>query len=452
MIKKYLLRKTLVAAVLAAALTISSLSGCGQASGISGSSDASISTKMSAPPSGSHPSGGYGGPGSSSAKDISYTGAVTFLSDTTETEKTYASSADSQQSLLASGGTSTITGATITKTGTADGDEADFYGTNAAVLSYNGAVLNIEGGSVKTDGTHANAVFAYGTGTINISDTTVETSSDCSGGIMVTGGGTLTADNLTVETQGRSSAAIRSDRGGGTMTVNGGTFTTNGVGSPAVYSTADIKIKDATLISNVSEGLIVEGKNSISIDNCTVEDTNTKLNSNSGTYKNIFLYQSMSGDADEGTAGFSANNSRITTNKGDTIFVTNTSAKVYLENNTIVNNDGDFLRIEAGKWGTEGKNGGTVTLEMVNQKVEGSIIVDAISSLEISLKNGSELTGAIDTDNQAKSIKLTLSTDSVLNLTADTYVDSLENELSDNSNIHLNGHKLYVNGKEMSVG
>ena len=159
----------------------------------------------------------------------------------------------------------------------------------------------------------------------------------------------------------------------------------------------------------------------------------------------------MSGDADEGTASFSAVNSKITTNKGDTIFVTNTTAKVYLENNTIVNNDGDFLRIEAGKWGSEGKNGGTVTLDMVNQKVEGSVIVDAISSLEISLKSGSELTGAIDTENQAKSVKLTLSKDSVLNLTADTYVDSLENEQSDNSNIHSNGHKLYVGGKEVNI-
>ena len=456
--KNHLIGKTTAAAILAAALAISSLSGCGQATSTSGSSTASMSSSMSIPPSGSKPSGSQpsGAPGKpgggQSAKDITYTGATTFSSDTTEADKTYESSTDSQQALLASGGTSTITGAKVNKTGTADGDEADFYGTNAAVLAYNGATLNIKGGTVKTDGTHANAVFAYGTGTINISDATVETSSDCSGGIMVTGGGTLTASNLTVETQGRSSAAIRSDRGGGTMTVTGGIFTTNGVGSPAVYSTADISVKDATLISNVSEGLIVEGKNSISIDNCTVEDTNTKLNSNSGTYKNIFLYQSMSGDADEGTASFTAKNSKITTNKGDTIFVTNTTAKVYLENNTIVNNDGDFLRIEAGKWGNEGKNGGTVTLEMVKQKVEGSIIVDAVSSLEISLKSESELTGAIDTENQAKNVKLTLSKDSVLNLTADTYVDSLENELSDNSNIHANGHKLYVGGKEVSIG
>mgnify|MGYP002868907136 CR=1 FL=1 len=110
--------------------------------------------------------------------------------------------------------------------------------------------------------------------------------------------------------------------------------------------------------------------------NVTLTDTNTTLNGNSETYKNIFLYQSMSGDADEGNASFTAKDSTITTNKGDTIFVTNTTATINLENNTFVNNDGDFLRIQTGKWGTSGSNGGNVTLNMTNQKVEGNIIVD----------------------------------------------------------------------------
>ena len=56
------------------------------------------------------------------------------------------------------------------------------------------------------------------------------------------GGGTLYGWDLDVETNGESSAAIRSDRGGGTMVVDGGTYVSNGVGSPAIYSTADIAV------------------------------------------------------------------------------------------------------------------------------------------------------------------------------------------------------------------
>ena len=42
-----------------------------------------------------------------------------------------------------------------------------------------------------------------------------------------------------------------------------------------------------------------------------MEATNTKLNSNSETYKTIFIYQSMSGDAEVGTSSFTSKNSKI---------------------------------------------------------------------------------------------------------------------------------------------
>ena len=414
-----------------------------------------LPTGVFAEPPGEPPSGGNGpGGGSSSggsSSSASYTGATTISSDVSEDGKTYSSSTGGENALLVSGGSSTLNSCSVTKTGDESSESSDFYGTNAAILVYNGATLNITGGEVTTNGSHANGVFAYGTGTINIADAKITTTSNNSGGIMVTGGGTLTATNLTVKTSGNSSAAIRSDRGGGYITVEGGTYETNGAGSPAIYSTANITVKNAELISTASEGVVVEGANQISLEGVKLTDTNTTLNGNSETYKNIFLYQSMSGDADVGNASFSAKDSTITTNKGDTIFVTNTTASVYLENNTIVNNDGDFVRIQTGKWGTSGSNGGNVTLEMVNQSVEGNIVVDSISTLDLSLKSGSVLISSINSDNQAKSLSVSLSSNSVIVLTGDAYITSLSNEVSDNSNIYLNGHKLYVNGVETSA-
>ena len=395
--------------------------------------------------------GGMGGAPGGSSTSVSYTGATTISNDTTEENKTYTSSTGSQNALLASGGTSTINSCTIEKSGDSSGDEADFYGTNAAVLAYNGATLNIKGGKVTTNGSHANAVFAYGTGIINITDTTINTTSNNSGGVMVTGGGTLTATNLTVKTTGNSAAAIRSDRGGGTLTVEGGTYETNGTGSPAIYSTANITTNNAKLISTASEGVVVEGANSVTINATELTDTNNTLNGNSETYKNIFLYQSMSGDADEGTSSFTAKDSTITTNKGDTFFITNTTATINLENNTITNNDGDFIRIQAGKWGNSGSNGGKVTLNMTNQSVEGNIIVDSISTLNLNLTNNSELFSGIKTDNQSSNVSVNLSSNSVIVLNADTYLTTLTNEDETNSNIYLNGHKLYVNGEEVEA-
>ena len=392
-----------------------------------------------------------GGGNSSTSSNVSHTGATEISSSESSSNKTYSSSTDSQNALLVTGGESTITNPTVTKSGDSDGDNSDFYGTNAAVLVKAGT-LNINGGNVTTNGSHANAVFAYADGTINISDTVIKTTSNNSGAIMVTGGGTLTANNVTAETDGNSSAPIRSDRGGGTLIVNGGTFTSNGTGSPAIYSTAEIIANNSTLISTASEGVVVEGKNSVTLNNVTLEATNTKLNGNSETYKGIFIYQSMSGDADVGTSSFTANNSTITNNKGDVIFVTNTNTVINLENNAILNNDtsGAFLRVSSAKWGTIGQNGGTVTLNCKNQKINGDIIVDSISTLDLSLKNGSIYKGTINGQNSAKTINVTLDSSSKLVLTGDTYITSLENEQEDNSNINLNGYTLYVNGEAIT--
>ena len=416
-----------------------------------------IPTIVFADPPAKPPGDNNGGPGgNNSSSNVTHSGATTFTTNTEESNKSYSSSTAEQNAILASSGTSTINNPTVSKTGSpsSHSDNYDFYGTNAAVFVNNGAVLNIKGGSITTNATYGNAVFAYGTGIINISDTIINTSSNNSGGVMVTGGGNLTANSCTVKTSGNSSAAIRSDRGGGTLTVNKGNYETNGTGSPVIYSTADIIVNEAKLTSNVSEGVVVEGKNSVTLNNVTMEATNTKLNGNSETYKGIFIYQSMSGDADVGTSSFNAKDSKIINNKGEIIFVTNTNTVITLENNTITNNDSDgaFLKATTAKWGTSGSNGGNVTLNMTNQKVSGDFIIDNISTLALTMKSGSSLIGSIDKEKQTKNITLTMSSDSVLSLTADTYLDSLTNDDSTNMNIYSNGkYKLYVAGKEISI-
>ena len=398
--------------------------------------------------------------GSSSA---SYSAVKEITSDENIASGEFLSSNADENAISVSGDiTATLSGITVTKTGDSDGgDNTSFYGTNSAIIAKGGANLTIKNANIATDATGANGVFSYGGSattnnsssdgtTVNISDSTITTSKDNSGGIMTTGGGIMNAENLTITTAGTSSAAIRSDRGGGTVTVNKGTYKTTGKGSPAIYSTADITVKNATLIATASEGAIIEGKNSITLENVTLTDTNSSLNGQSTTYKNIFLYQSMSGDAATGKAVFTAKNSTITTNKGDSFYVTNTTAEINLENNTIVNNDdaGNFLRIQKDSWGNSGSNGGTVTLNMTNQKATGNIVVDSISKLTMNLADGSSFSGAINSDNTGE-VELTLDSSSSITLTGDTYVKSLTNADTTNSNIHTNGYKLYVNGTQV---
>ena len=160
----------------------------------------------------------------------------------------------------------------------------------------------------------------------------------------------------------------------------------------------------------------------------------------------------MSGDASVGNSEFTAKNSTITTNKGDTIYVTNTSSTINLENNTIINNDktGYFLRAKSDSWGTKNENGGDVVLKLTNQKVTGNIYIDEISTLDMTLSNNSYYEGYINTENKSEKINLTLDKTSKIKLTKDTYITSLTNKDTTNSNIDFNGYKLYVNGKAIN--
>ena len=397
-------------------------------------------------------------PPENSNSTTTHIGEYIYRESISESEKSFTSSSSGKNTILVTDGTVNFLKSIITKSGDDNsGDTADFYGTNAAILSINSSKIKIIDSEITTNAKHANAVFAFGDSTIDISNSKINTTGDNSGAIMVTGGGTLNATKVTAETEGNSSAPIRSDRGGGTITVSGGEFTSHGNGSPAVYSTANITVKDeAKLESTASEGIVIEGSNSVALEDSSLIANNTVLHGNSETYKSVFIYQSMSGDAEEGTGTFTAKNSTITTKNGDAIFVTNTNATISLEKTTFSHGEQDvnnfaILRVQKGKWGTNGKNGGNVTLTATKTPLEGNIIVDNISTSDITLSERSEIYGAINPENTARSLKITLDEKSRIVLTADSYITELNNAVKDNSNIYANGHKLFVNGAEVSI-
>ena len=380
--------------------------------------------------------------------------STSFVSkDDIEIKDTYSDSSDGSHAIEASGETAEYSNIAVEKTGEADGDEADFYGENAAIFATNGANLTLKSIVVDTDGKHANGVFSYGEGTVvNISDSYIYTKNNCSGGLMTTGGGTMNAENLTIITDGNSSAAIRSDRGGGTVNVTGGSYTTNGKGSPVIYSTANITVNDATMESTASQGVVVEGQNSVTLNNVSLTaDNNTKNSDKSDYYQAVMIYQSMSGDADEGTAEFSMNGGSLTNKNGDIFFVNNTVATISLSGAEIINEDEDgvFLRAAAAGWGSEGSNGGNVTFNAANQTINGNILVDSVSTLNLYLTDGSAFNGAINPDGNEGDVYVELASGSKWTLSADSYITSLT---CDTDSIDLNGYSLYVNGVKYESG
>lgn len=394
--------------------------------------------------------GGFGGSG----EVTNGTSANTITEDTEVDSETYTSTGDDENALRVDGATVTLKDITIEKTAgsSSNTEDGDFYGLNAGLLVLNGATATITGATVNTSVTNGNGVFSYGEGTVvNISDSTIRTTENNSGGIQTTGG-TMNATNLDVETQENSAAAIRSDRGGGTVNVDGGSYVTNGTGSPAIYCTADISVSDATLTANASEGVVVEGKNSVALTDCEVTGnmSNTYNGDSDENIHCIMIYQSMSGDADVGEATFSAEGGSITAKTGDMFYITNTDCEITLKDVAFTLANDVFLRVEGNSssrgWGTEGANGGDVTLTADSQEFTGNILVDEISSLALTMKNGTSCEGAINPDGDGGTVDVTLDDNSTWTLTGDSYITSFD---GDTSNITANGYHLYVNGEQV---
>lgn len=404
---------------------------------------------------------GQGGPDGQSQGVDSYTAANEYTEDTTVSNETIESTGtDENAALISSGASVTLDNDTITRTSedSKGGDNSSFYGVGAAVLATDGTAY-VKDGSVTTDAAGGAGLFAYDDGTVYASGTTVETTQDTSGGVHVAGGGTLYGWDLDVETNGESSAAIRSDRGGGTMVLDGGNYVSNGVGSPAIYSTADIAVSNASLTANGSEAVCIEGLNSIHLYDCDLTGNMSDLDQNDNTWT-VILYQSMSGDSEVGNSTFQMDGGSLTSENGGVFYTTNTESTITLNNVDInYNDDNEFFLQCTGNtnqrgWGQSGVNGADCHFTGISQDMQGDVIWDSISDLDFYLTEGSSLTGAVVDDESYAGeggegyCNVYISADSTWTVTGDSTVSSLENE---GTIVDSNGKTVTIQGTDGTV-
>ena len=357
-------------------------------------------------PDGEPPQGdGKGGPGGQSQGVESYDAVNDYTEDTTVDGETLSSTGtDENVAHISDGAKVSIKNSTITResSDSQGGDNSSFYGVGAAILATDGEAY-VSNSTIDTDSKGAAGLFAYGDGTIYAANDTITTKQDTSGGIHAAGGGKLYAWDMTVETNGESSAAIRSDRGGGTMVVNGGTYTSNGVGSPAIYSTADISVNNATLTANGSEAICIEGLNSIHLFDSDLTGNMSDDEQNDCTW-NVILYQSMSGDSEVGNSTFEMDGGTLTAKNGGMFYTTNTESTITLSDvNITYADDNDFFLKCTGNsnqrgWGESGKNGADCLFTAAQQAMQGDVVWDSISQLDFYMTDGSTLTGAVTDD------------------------------------------------------
>ncbi|MCR4562372.1 MAG: hypothetical protein K5694_04130 [Bacilli bacterium] len=317
--------------------------------------------------------------------------------DVTITSGTYASASSSSDQvvfLVINGGSLTITGTSssyveVTKSGSAAsggqvGDDYNFYGINSGiVVAGSGSSATIKYCNITTTSNGSNAVVATNGGEVDISYSTISSSGSAgSRGLHTTYDGEIVADNVIITTQGASCASLANDRGGGTITASNMTLTTNSAGSPLVYSTDYIKVTDSTGNANGAQAVVVEGGSSAYLDGCDFTCTGagnrtgtSDINSSSHTVDagGVFIYQSVSGDSEEGTDYFYCYDTTITvtTSGVPMIYLTNITAELALSGNTFnsASSSDYFLIAEAtNQWGQGGADV-TVTADFAKSSV-----------------------------------------------------------------------------------
>lgn len=386
---------------------------------------------------GAPPSGGMPG-GSSGSSSYTLSGAFTVDGIAkTEADGLYTSGTKDVSAIyVTNGGNLVLNAPTIETTGqTSSNDASSFYGLNAAVLATSGSKVTINGGSITTSGSGANGAFPTGSGsTIVLNGVKIKATGGGGHAVMATNGGVLEVTDCDMETTGANGAPLATDRGSGTVTATRGTVLASGRDSPGIYSTGLITVTDATVTATGAEAAVIEGFNSITLKNTTLTGGVEKTG---GT----MIYQSMSGDADVGMGTFTMNGGSYTVTAGPAFFVTNTHAVIRL-GGVDMNSVGDTLVRAAGtdRWGTTGKNGGTVTFTAESQELTGSLVTDCISSINATLMSGSTLTGTINT------AALTLDSSSTWIVTGDSALTTLSDSggisTTAVSNIYGNGYTV----------
>ena len=390
------------------------------------------------------------------------TEGVVDVSDSQELSNKTLSTTSSDESAIVvnDGGSLNATGLTISKSGDSSNTEnSEFYGLNAAVLVQKGSEATIKDTTIETNATGANAIFSTGENAIiNVSNTKITTTEDSSRGLDATYGGTINANIVTITTSGQHCAAVATDRGEGTVTVKNSTLNTNGKGSPCVYSTGTISVSDSKGTATDSSCAVIEGKNSITLNNTKLTSYGVGRVDDGIDNCGVMIYQSMSGDASEGTGTFSATDSTLTISKKSKVyetspmfFITNTDAVINLENTKLNYGSNQLVTVSGndGEWGSQGSNGGNLTFNATNQILNGNISVDNISTASFILKS-STLTSTINSENNAKEVNLSLDSSSKWVVTGDSYVTTLTLENNDLSLIEDNGYTIYYDASANS--
>lgn len=339
--------------------------------------------------------------------------------------------------LLVSGSNVEMQNADINK----DGDSSDVkksreVGMNSAIVTSFGGKLNLYYSNINTNGIGSNGIYVTGRNALgNINDTDIRTSAPSSSGLVVSNNGSIEANHLGIYTKAKNSPCIDSLNKESSMKIVNTMFESNGSLSPLVNTSGQVTIEKSTGNAYTSPIAVMYKSGNVYFQESTFIAAGAVPEGFTET--GILIY----GEDKDEEQFFTSINSSLNIDKNKLYYNTaslfniqDTKAVLSLSNTTYNIGSGVLAYI---------KNS-NVVLNTSNQRLEGNIIMDNNSSLEISLKYNSSYDMNLNNDN----IKVNLGINSRIKLLGDTYIGGFINEDATNSNVDLNGYHLYVGGVE----
>jgi hypothetical protein len=337
------------------------------------------------------------------------------------------------------------------------GDESSFYGTYAALLStgsgscsFSGSgaatwtgnlgTINMYGGSITTDQSGANAIVAYG-GTVNIKNVAIHTYQGASRGLHATYNGVINAENCSIITEGTSCSVIATDRGYGTVTVDGGYYEARGNNSAVLYSTGEITASNIKGESEVGEIGVIEGSNSITINNSEITSGSSK--------RALMILQSGSGDSSGSDGYIYVNGGKLTSTGSSTPLLevpTSITGTLTLNNVEVSCASGILMYVDYNtQWSTSGGTGNLI-LEGGDYEYTGRVYTDSYGYANVTLSDSAVWNGYYTDGKSTASGTITIDSGCTWNLTGNTTVATIIN----NGTINCNGYTLTYSSKSGS--
>ena len=360
---------------------------------------------------------------------------------------TYSSDKADENALRVSMAYITAKGDTITKSGdTSSAENSDLYGMNAALLVTHGGHGAFTDVKISSTGNGATGAYGYSKGTyINLTNAEISTTGAQASGVEVSQRAMMKVQDSTVSTTGNQSAAIRISKNGGILLTENSVFTASGANAHGIYTEGDVTVTGGSVKAEKTKAAVIKNISSITLDGATLEGNET----GSLPY-NIVMYSDADAIGVTGTQQFEANQASLISHKGGMFYVTGTHCRITLKDSTLTQDEAAPVFTITGNdggygWGDAGANGGHAEVILSHQILNGDILLDTISDINLNIKDQSTWTGAITIAPNAQegapyktNADIFIAEGSTWNLTADSQITSLFNL----GTIHYNGHTI----------